>query len=80
MQRIIIGNCFEMWLVKQWENLIGPFPLLLPSPPEYFDIKAKLEYEKALEHLENYEEFQARMRAHNRLNDGPIICHEMYWR
>lgn len=43
MTQNLIGNSFEIWLAEQWENLIGDSPLLFPSPPGYFEVKAELD-------------------------------------
>lgn len=81
MTYLIARNSFDMWLYEQWENLFSQSGFITQcSPLGYFDAKSQIDREKAQEHLETYEEFQARMKAHNRLFDGPIICREIYWR
>lgn len=81
MTCFVARNSFDMWLYEQWENLFSQSGFITQcSPHGYFEMKAQIDREKACERPETYEEFQARMKAHNRLNDGPIICHEIYWR
>lgn len=47
--QIIALDAFDMWLQESWESLIGPSPLLAPSPPGYFDSYTALERQKERE-------------------------------
>lgn len=42
INRVMVGDRLEIWLIEQWEELIGPSQFL-PSPPGYFKIKAELD-------------------------------------
>lgn len=39
-------------LDERWEALMGVSPLLFPSPPGYFAVKAQIDAEKAREELQ----------------------------